>query len=161
MVFDSYWAFYMLMFGTWFFIESTWVRRLQMGKAKPRFIDHKGERKASVRAPRRPVPSVGDIILYNENGEQYEDGKVGHPMKGERFIGEVLSYTSGYPLVVIQPLTRPDQLGCPRTLALLDFVIGLKIFKKLSEPIYTTGRFTYDDLDINNPDEYIRERFID
>lgn len=124
------------------------------------FLGRNGSVAASKRAPEHFLPEVGDIILYNENTHQLEPGK-GSFGKTPRGIGRVLGY-GGYNGCQMWVLTyrRP---GCNRRESFLsnDFRVGLFVYRKLTDYVYTADRYSYYDLDILHPHKDIAELFAD
>lgn len=124
------------------------------------FLGRNGSVAASKRAPEHYLPEVGDIILYNENISQIEPGQ-GSFGKTPRGIGRVLGYggCNGCQMWVLS-YRRP---GCNRRESFLsnDFRMGLFVYRKLTDYIYTADRYDYYDLDIRNPHEDIAKLFAD
>lgn len=124
------------------------------------FLGRHGTVAAAKRAPEHYLPEVGDIILYNENTSQIESGG-GSFGKTPRGIGKVIGYGGRNNCQMYVMIYRRP--GCNHRESFLanDFRIGLYIYRKLSDYVYTAGRYDYYDLDICRPHDDIAELFAD
>lgn len=120
----------------------------------------RGVRQAAKRAPEHFLPRVGDIILFNENIEQMER-RSGFYGKTSRGIARVLAYNgSNHNVMHVEIYRRPgyNQLS---NFSGFDFLTGLYTYRKLSDYVYTDGKYGFEDLDLLHPHEDILRLFAD
>lgn len=124
------------------------------------FIGRNGHIAATKRAPEHRLPRVGDIILYNENTDQMETngGNLGNVDRG---IGRVIGYCGENDCLLQIHVYRKPGFSYRGCFLSSDFRVGLYVYRKLSDYVYTMDRYGYRDLDIKNPHEDIAALFAD
>lgn len=124
------------------------------------FLGRQGSLAASRRAPEHYLPLVGDVILYNENTSQIEAGN-GSFGKTPRGVGRVIGY--GGPnncQMFLMVYRRP---GCNHRESFLtrDFRTGIFLYRRMTDYVYTVGRYEYDELSLDHPHKDIKDLFAD
>lgn len=123
-------------------------------------VGRNGYLSASKRAPEHYLPEIGDIILYNMNNSQIEAGR-GSFGKTPRGIGRVIGYGGcGNSQMWVMVYRRPG-LNYRESFLVQDFLVGIYVYRKLVDYVYTTDRYSYYDLDITEPHEDIAKLFAD
>lgn len=108
------------------------------------YIDFRGDREAAKREKKVPLPTLDDIIIFNEINR---NANIGAPTKLQRGIGIVKKY---YPNIIeIELLNRPlpyyKSVCC---FQIIELEYGLIQYKKLKKSLYSEF-YTYEELNIN------------
>lgn len=98
-------------------------------------------------------PKEGLYILYNE----VELHPLKHPDRlPKRGIGQVKKYIDG--LIIIKVFSHPGK-DIKEVFNESDIAFGLLKYQILDDYTYTRGNFTYADLDLEKPNEKIKDLF--
>ena len=124
------------------------------------FLGRHGSLAASKRAPEHYLPMIGDVILYNENTNQIEAG-FGCFGKTPRGIGRVIGYGGPNNCQMFMMVYRRPGCNHRESFLTQDFRTGIFLYRRLTDYVYTVGRYEYEDLSLDHPHKDIAELFAD
>jgi hypothetical protein len=116
---------------------------------------------ASKRAPEHFLPQIGDIILYNENTKQQVSDGGGCWARTPRGVARVIGFSGQNNCLIQLQVYRMPQLKKVENFLCRDFRIGLYRYRKMTDYVYTVGRYSFDELSLDHPHEDLIRLFAD